>query len=231
MPAAQTAHNSAQSGGMTGAPGESEPAAAAQWRVIEQSQSYNGELQYYSPSNVSLQDNRVVITAKEEFLGDKRYTSGMVQSNDAYLYGRFSFVISVAQGKGLFPAIWLMPVANSMFPEIDIFEMVGSTPDEFYGVVHYQDGAVQKRDYFKTQVEKKETHLVELEWRETKLSWFIDGVCVLESAQYVPNEYMYLIVNQAVGGTWPGSPDEDTEFPATFTLESWSILPERSQPR
>lgn len=231
MLTAQTGRDLAQSGAASAAPSENEPAATAQWRVIEQSQSYNRQLQYYSVSNVSFDGGRVVITSKEEFVGDKRYTSGMVESNDAYLYGRFSFVISVSEGKGLFPAIWLMPVENKAFPEIDIFEMIGSAPDEFYGVVHYMDGQTQKKDFFTTKVEKSDTYLIELEWTKDKLRWFIDGICMLESDEFVPDEYMYLIVNQAVGGTWPGSPDEDTVFPAAFILESWSVAPERSRPR
>ncbi|MEA4970415.1 MAG: glycoside hydrolase family 16 protein [Candidatus Pelethousia sp.] len=215
----------------TAAPSAKERANSAQWRVIDRSDSYDGQLQYYSPSNVSLEGGRVVITTREEFMGDKRYTSGMVESNSAYLYGRFSFVIDVSEGKGLFPAIWLMPVENKALPEIDIFEMIGSVPDAFYGVVHYMDGSVQNRDFFKTKVEKEETYLIELEWTEDWLRWFIDGQCMLETSKFIPNEPMYLIVNQAVGGNWAGSPNKATVFPATFVLESWAIEPEWSQPR
>lgn len=212
-------------------PSAKEPDETAQWRMIEQSQSYDGQLQYYSPSNVSLDGGRVVITTREEFMGDKRYTSGMVESNSAYLYGRFSFVIDISEGKGLFPAIWLLPMENKALPEIDLFEMIGSEPDVFYGVVHYMDGTVQTRDYFKTKVEKKDTYLIELEWTKGSLRWFIDGECMLETSKFVPDEPMYLIVNQAVGGNWPGSPNKTTVFPATFILESWTIDPEWSQPR
>lgn len=207
------------------------PDKTGQWRIIERSQSYDGQLHYYSPSNVSLEGNRLVITTREEFVGNKSYTSGMVESNNGYLYGKFSFVISVSEGKGLFPAIWLMPVEDKALPEIDIFEMIGSEADAFYGVVHYMDGSVQAREFFKTTVRKKDTYLIELEWTKGRLRWFIDGECTLETSKFVPDEPMYLIVNQAVGGNWPGSPDKTTVFPATFILESWSIDPEWSQPR
>ena len=207
------------------------PYQTGQWRIIERSQSYDGQLHYYSPSNVSLDGKRLVITTREEVVGDKSYTSGMVESNNAYLYGKFSFVISVSEGKGLFPAIWLMPVENKALPEIDIFEMIGSVPDAFYGVVHYMDGSVQTRDFFKTKVNKKGTYLIELEWTEGTLRWFVDGECMLKTSKFVPDEPMYLIVNQAVGGNWPGSPDETTVFPATFILESWTIDAKWSQPR
>ena len=221
----------AQSSDTAATPPAEEPATVQQWRIIERSNSYDGQLQYYSPSNVNLDGERLVITTREELMGNRRYTSGMVESGSAYLYGKFSFVISVSEGKGLFPSIWLMPQENKPLPEIDIFEMIGSVPDAFYGVVHYMDGSVQARDFFKTKVEKKDTYLIELEWTQDCLRWFIDGECMLESSKFVPSEPMYLIVNQAVGGNWPGSPDQSTVFPATFILESWAIEPEWSQPR
>jgi beta-glucanase (GH16 family) len=201
------------------------------WRVIELSESHDNQLQYYSPHNVNFDDGHVAITTHEELIGNKRYTSGMVESKHAYLYGKFSFVISVSEGKGLFPAIWLMPAENKALPEIDIFEMIGSAPDEFYGVVHYMDGSAQARDFFKTKVARKDTYLIEFEWTRESLRWFIDGECKFETSKCVPDEPMYLIVNQAVGGQWPGVPDENTLFPATFILKSWAVEPEWSQPR
>mgnify|MGYP002345017254 FL=1 len=220
-----------ESNGISTEPIATEPVGPSQWRVIERSESYGDQLQYYSPNNVNLDSRHVIITTNEELMGDKRYTSGMIESANAYLYGNFSFVINVSEGKGLFPAIWLLPAENKALPEIDIFEMIGSASDVFYGVVHYINGSVQTRDFFKTKVENKDTYLIELEWTKDRLRWFIDGECMLETSKFIPDEPMYLIVNQAVGGKWAGSPDETTVFPATFVIESWTIEPERSQKR
>ena len=220
-----------ESNGISTEPIATEPVGPSQWRVIERSESYGDQLQYYSPNNVNLDSRRVIITTNEELMGNKRYTSGMIESANAYLYGNFSFVINVSEGKGLFPAIWLLPAENKALPEIDIFEMIGSASDVFYGVVHYINGSVQTRDFFKTKVENKDTYLIELEWTKDRLRWFIDGECMLETSKFIPDEPMYLIVNQAVGGKWAGSPDETTVFPATFVIESWTIEPERSQKR
>ena len=212
-------------------PSAAEHSGNLQWRVIERSESHNDQLQYYSPHNVHFDDERIEITTNAELMGGKRYTSGMIESKHAYLYGKFSFVVSVPEGKGLFPAIWLMPVENKALPEIDIFEMIGSEPSEFYGVVHYMDDTAQARDFFKTKVSRKRTHLIELEWTQERLRWSIDGKQAFETSKSVPNEPMYLIINQAVGGQWPGAPDENTIFPAKFILESWAVEPEWSQPR
>ena len=35
----------------------------------------------------------------------------------------------------------------------------------------------------------------------------------------VPDEPMYLVINLAVGGVYPGPPDETTRFPATFAID------------
>jgi len=35
----------------------------------------------------------------------------------------------------------------------------------------------------------------------------------------VPDEPMYLVLNLAVGGIYPGPPDETTKFPATFEID------------
>lgn len=227
MPAAAERNDIA----VTQSPSATEHSETSQWRVIERSEILSDQLQYYSPYNVNLDGGRVMITTHKELMGDKCYTSGMVESGNAYLYGKFSFVISISEGKGLFPAIWLMPAENKSLPEIDIFEMIGSVPDEFYGVVHYMDGSAQSRDFFKTKVGKKDDYLIEFEWTQGWLRWYIDGKCMFETSKFVPDEPMYLIVNQAVGGQWPGSPDGSTAFPATFILKSWTIEPEWSKPR
>jgi beta-glucanase (GH16 family) len=39
----------------------------------------------------------------------------------------------------------------------------------------------------------------------------------------VPAEPMYLIFNLAVGGSYPGDPDDRTEFPATFAIDHVKI--------
>jgi beta-glucanase (GH16 family) len=35
----------------------------------------------------------------------------------------------------------------------------------------------------------------------------------------ISQEPMYLLINLAVGGNWPGSPDAKTKFPADFLID------------
>lgn len=201
------------------------------WRVIESDENYNHQLQYYCKENVTIDDGKIVITSLKETKGDRNYTSGKVESNRVYLYGSFSFVIRVAKGRGLFPAIWMLPADFEGYPEIDIFEMIGNEPETFYGVIHYLDEGKKSREYFELKVESKEYYKIKLEWSENKLVWYIDDANVFETEKGVPNEPMYLIINQAIGGDWPGDPDKSTYFPAKFIIESISIEPEWSEAR
>ncbi|HHW00426.1 MAG TPA: glycoside hydrolase family 16 protein [Clostridiaceae bacterium] len=195
------------------------------WRAVNRSESYNNELQYYTQDNVILKDGSITIISKKEKRGTKNYTSGMVTSKFGYLYGFFSFRIRVPEGKGLFPAIWLLPVEDKKLPEIDIFEMIGSEPLDFYGVIHYGSPEQPKREYFCRKVKKKEFYEVGIKWTKNELSWYIDNQRVFTTNKGIPNEPMYLIINQAIGGDWPGTPD-DAALPATFIIESYKLEPE-----
>lgn len=195
------------------------------WRIAERENSYNNELQYYSSRNVSFEGERIIIRTKEEEMGDKNYTSGMIISKNTYLYGSFLFDIQISEGKGLFPAIWLLPEEDKPLPEVDIFEMVGSEPANFYCVVHYGTRSRPKKEYFCQQVPVKEEYQVGLIWKPDLLEWYIDGELVFQSDKGVPDEPMNLIINQAVGGNWPGDPDDETQFPAEFIIKSVDIKP------
>jgi len=192
------------------------------WITIERKDSYNNELQYYSRDNVYIDGDIIEIISKKESKEDKEYTSGLVESSCAYKYGYFEFTIQTSQGKGLFPAIWLLPEEDKGLPEIDIFEMIGSEPYVFYGVIHYEQDGAKLSDYFAHAVPVKDKYVIALEWKKDRLIWYIDGSKVYETESGVPQEYMYLIINQAVGGDWPGNPD-DKVFPCRFKILSMSI--------
>lgn len=195
------------------------------WELVDRENSYDGELQYYSSENVSFEGERIIICTKEEEKGDKNYTSGMVISKNTFLYGSFFFDIQISEGKGLFPAIWLLPDKDKPLPEIDIFELIGSEPANFYGVVHYGTRSRPKKEYFCQQVPVKDEYQVGLIWKQDLLEWYIDGELVFQTDKGVPDEPMNLIINQAVGGNWPGEPDDETQFPAEFIIKSMDIQP------
>jgi beta-glucanase (GH16 family) len=195
------------------------------WIAIDRKDSYNNELQLYSRDNVTFDEDSIVIISKKEIIDDKIYTSGLVESTEAFKYGYFEFEIEISKGKGLFPAIWLLPISGGPLPEIDIFEMIGSEPNKFYGVVHFEENNMRGRDYFEHMVSEKEQYTVALKWDAEFLTWYIDEQQIYTTTKGVPHEYMYIIINQAVGGNWPGSPDDNTIFPNHFKILSTNINP------
>lgn len=195
------------------------------WRPIERRDSFNNELQFYSKNNVAIEGDSIEIISKKEEMEDKKYTSGQVESNYAYKYGYFEFTIEISEGKGIFPAIWFLPINELPLPEIDLFEMIGSEPHSFYGVVHFEKDGARDSDYFVHEVPPKDQYSVALKWTKEALTWYIDHQEIYSTTQGVPQDFMYILINQAIGGDWPGKPD-DSIFPNKFKILSMHIEPE-----
>ena len=179
----------------------------------------NKELQVYMAGQTRIEDNKAVMTA--EYFEDHLY-SGKLESKIAFRYGTFAFKVHTMRGKGLFPAIWMMPSEGELFPELDLYELIGNEPDLFYGVLHYYNNDMKKRNFFQHRFQEgniPDEYEVKLEWTPDKLIWYLNGEEVHRMTEYVPQVPMYMSMNLAVGGIWPGDPDEDTIFPASFETE------------
>ena len=68
-------------------------------------------------------------------------------------------------------------------------------------------------------------HEYALEWEPDELRWYVDDrLYATVNKDDVPGEWVfdhpfYLLLNLAVGGNWPGSPDADTVFPQTLVVD------------
>lgn len=214
----------------TPAPGGSQqPASPAPveplaWLVgVEDLTPANEELQNYLPKQVLTKGNTLFLTAEKT--ADGGYVSGKAESNYAFRYGEFSFRVPTMRGAGLFPALWMLPAHDRSYPEIDLYELIGSRPHEIYGVLHYQEGG---RHYFQHRFKQNavpDAMVLDFTWTPEKLTWSVDGTEVYSVDQNVPSEPMYFIANLAIGGTWPGAPDQNTRFPATFALDVLKFEP------
>jgi hypothetical protein len=124
-------------------------------------------------------------------------------------------------GKGLWPALWMLPSSGSWPPELDIVEVIGHQPNVAYMNVHWgvwpdkkNKGALYIGPDFSAGY-----HVFALEWNEEELVWLIDGQERFRTKAYVPHEPFYLILNTAVGGDWPGSPNSATVFPQYHEID------------
>lgn len=208
----------------------------------------NEELQWYVKDQVVVRDGVLRLVAdhvdarqRDDDRSDLPYRSGMIStgraSNDkasdpkfAFRYGYLEVVAKVPRCKGLWPALWLLPVTNRSKPEIDILEVRGSETSKASFHLHYGTSERPKslgQDWSGVDL-ANDWHTFSLDWQPRSLTWFIDGVEVWRvTGRRVPDESMYLIANLAVGGEYPGSPDANTEFPASFELDRVSVWSQR----
>ncbi|MBD7984498.1 glycoside hydrolase family 16 protein [Sporosarcina sp. Sa2YVA2] len=197
----------------------------SKWNLENWDAEKNNELQYYIPENVVVEEGRMRLISKKEWLGDSEYTSGAVHTKGKFnmLYGKIEMRAKLPIGKGVFPAFWLMAdKEDTWLPEIDIMEMLGHKPDEIWMVVHWlnENGRLMSDfDFFKGPDFSADYHTFGMEWTPNSITWFIDGEVRFTSNVHVPKEPMYIYVNTAIGGNWPGSPDWTTTFPTTFDID------------
>lgn len=199
----------------------------------------NNELQEYTDSkeNIFVKDGNLVLKAiKTQKDGKDYYTSGKINTKDkkTFKYGKFEVRAKAPKGQGLWPALWMMPNDESLYGqwpkcgEIDMMEVLGNEPNKVYGTIHYGDPHEQKQG---TYVLDKGTfaddyHTYGIEWVPGEIRWYIDGklyytandwFTAVEGGDEVTfpapfDQEFYMQFNLAVGGSWPGNPDETTDF-------------------
>lgn len=219
------------------------------WNILTREQSKHNELQYYVPDEVYIERGSLRLRSRVRDYGSMHYTSGRVDTSGKFapVYGRFEVRAKLPGGKGLWPAHWLYPqnrdwamerlmtqaVTNGQerlipeerpwYSEIDIMEFLGHETNVLYGTLHYHTFDGQKKSSsgkWKGDVDyTKDFHVYVLEWEPAVMRWFIDGNLIHSTTNGIPHTPHYLILNTAVGGAWPGNPDETTVFPQFHDID------------
>ncbi|EQC38697.1 hypothetical protein SDRG_04392 [Saprolegnia diclina VS20] len=215
--------------------------------------AHNKEEQVYLASQVRVEDGNLVVEATRDAYtspaaGTRQYRSGRLDSSGSFAqqFGRFEARIKLPVGLGMWPAFWLMPRGGRCWPtdgEIDIMEYVGQSPDQIHGACNrnfHDDKAVCGKTGKSKQVDLDNGfHVYAVEWTPTAISWYFDGQLyyVLDSNQctdkapfYIPQKTFYIILNLAVGGTWPGSPSASTVFPQRMLVDYVRVYKPRESP-
>jgi len=165
------------------------------------------------------------------------YLSGVITSYDAFkfTYGYAEARLKLPRGRGFWAAFWLLNAYyNKNKPEIDIMEHLGHNLDRVYHTYHYYDN---NEVLHSTESEgtgamdfTSEFHVYAVEWRPGTVIYYVDGIERHRvTDQNVSNEEMYIIANTAVGGWWPGSPDDTTPFPASYKIDYIRAYQKRGQ--
>lgn len=199
----------------------------------------NNELQIYSSSQensaVGFDEDisALIITARKN--GETDYTSAKLTTKGlfSWRFGRIDVKAKLPEGKGIWPAIWMLGDNNDIVTwpgcgEVDIMELIGDDPNKVYATVHYVDGENRKgesQDILETtDVSFSQTyHVFTLVWTPETLSFEVDGVKYHEvTIEDDMKEFLrsfYLVMNVAVGGYWPGTPDATTVFPQNMYID------------
>jgi beta-glucanase (GH16 family) len=212
---------------------------AAKWDYDIGTDWGNAQLEYDTDhaANVSLDGNgNLHITAREEYYEGREYTSARIVTRDLFeaTYGRYEARIQMPFGQGIWPAFWLLGanISEVSWPqcgEIDIMEFLGHQPAYAYGTVHgpgYSGGGGHTAVFdLSPDGFHEDFHVFAIEWGTDYIRWYIDDILYHSvhpwtvNGDWVFDHPFYIILNVAVGGNWPGSPDECTFFPQTMLVD------------
>lgn len=198
----------------------------------------NGEAQYYTDSitNASIQDGKLVITARKESYMGRSYTSARLttQHKAAFTYGRIEARLQLPTGRGMWPAFWMLSAKTPLeWPhdgEIDIMEAVGYRPDTTFSNIHCT--SVGYGDLLPVPNYGSTYHVYATDWTADSLKFYVDETLVMSYAnehkenaddaynQWPFNHDFFMILNVAVGGAWGGiNGIDDTIFPQSMKVD------------
>ena len=218
------------------------------WDIRNDGNVQNNELEYYTnrPSNLTVSNGTLVITALKEEYGGRHYTSARLSTKLSWQYGRIEARMKLPFGQGLWPAFWMLGAnINSIgWPacgEVDIMEMIGgasrSNPpggdDYLFGTAHWANNGSHVQYPPSSNISNyrlpsgrfcDDYHIFSITWTPSKITWYVDGIqyCSLDTTPAGLSAFrapFIILLNLAVGGSWPGSPDASTTFPQTLEVD------------
>lgn len=196
----------------------------------------NYELQTYTnhKENVRVENGTLVIEAHKSENGHRAFTSGRIKTEElqTFVYGRIEGRMKLPTGKGIWSAFWMLgdDYATAVWPnsgEIDIMENIGVN-NHIHGKLHgpgYYGGGGIGGSYMAGDFDPGEFHVYAVEWTPDEIRWYVDDEnFTTVRAEYVPGTWVFdhpffIILNIAVGGDWPGAPDDTTEFPQRMVVD------------
>ena len=140
--------------------------------------------------------------------GPRRFGSGILLSRKSFTYGIVRVVAKLPAAQGSWPALWLLPETRKWPPEIDILEAMawGSHSSQIHiGYVVSEEEGKGVSQWHEVGVNPSISfHEYGLVWTAETLTYLFDGRMIWQYPTPASlNQPMYLIINFAVGGTWP----------------------------
>src|SRR6266478_2508433 len=208
----------------------------------------NSELECYTnlSQNAQVKGGNLVITAMHQLAyacsdGTTRdYTSARLKTQGLFsqAYGRFEARIKIPAGQGMWPAFWMLgnDIGSVGWPkcgEIDIMENIGKEPGTVHGSLHSSSSFFKKSAATAPfslpagQNFADDFHLYAVEWEPGTVRFYVDSnlYSTFTQAQWPSggawsfDHPFFILLNVAVGGNWPGSPDATTVFPQQMLVD------------
>jgi beta-glucanase (GH16 family) len=171
--------------------------------------------------------------------GDGSYSSARFNTRKKFSvkYGRIEARIKIPAGHGMWPAFWMMgdDIGTAGWPaggEIDIMENIGKEPGTVHGTMHGPgySGSQGPSGLFRLKNQERfadQFHVFSVEWETNEIRWYMDGqfyerrtpADLPAGKKWVYDHPFFLLLNLAIGGGWPGYPDETTKFPAVMAVD------------
>ncbi|TKC12639.1 glycosyl hydrolase family protein [Pedobacter polaris] len=201
----------------------------------------NNEKQFYTKAdtlNTKVEKGSLNITVRKTDKENMAYTSARLATRKKFdwKYGRLEVRAMLPKGRGLWPAIWMLPTnwKYGSWPasgEIDVMEHVGFAPDSIHGTVHTKSFNhtinTQVGKAIKSDTHYTEYHVYAMEWFEDHIDIFMDGNKYFSfknsrkgMEEWPFDQDFHLLLNIAVGGNWGGKQGIDDQiFPATMKVD------------
>lgn len=217
------------------------------WNFINGAGGYgNDELQNYTDreKNARIENGNLILEAHKEKFQDSDYTSAKLttEGKGDWTYGRYEIRAKLPIGQGIWPAFWMMPADSEVYGpwpscgEIDIMELLGHEPNKTYGTLHYGNPkqysgtnyVLDKGDF------NNSYHTFAIDWLPGEIIWYVDGKEFQRQNEWYSNSDeapgnlafpapfdrdFFMQFNLAIGGNWPGNPDNNTKFPQQVLVD------------
>jgi beta-glucanase (GH16 family) len=233
---------------------------ASKWQ-LELNEGDHGMSAYTSrPQNLFVAEGCLALQAQKESYNGMQYTSTQVSSRNKghWKYGRFDIRAKLPYGKGMWPAIWMMPnnPAYGGWPrsgEIDIMENLGDNTRLVYATLHYGTTNQMSQGTYTTTTEDRSLsdtfHVYTMIWDTNSFSFYLDSVHnYWNCSTWSPNNVAYpkpfdqtffMMFDLAIGGSWGGPPDAATVFPQkmlvdwirVYRRQNTSVIKQRTENR
>ena len=198
----------------------------------------NEELQYYTrePENAFVKEGLLHIKAIKESIHNCGYTSARMKTRKRdgsalfnQCYGKFEFRAKLPTGKGVWPALWMLPQSDkygtwASSGEIDVLEARGQEPNKILGTLHFgsrwpANAHKENNLLLPNNGTIADFHTYAIEWEPGEIRWLLDG------KQFAAQSFWWSSSKVAANkGLQPTKEEDLNAWPAPFDQPFYLVM-------